>query len=142
MHAASFAGPRAFARYMLHGGLKLRPMYDQIMDYRGLGLETVLFREACWQVELLAAMPDSAIPMHRHLRCASADLLLNGTVSGTISGRGFSAPRGPLEAQLKTISIGEWHGGASGPHGFVYLSFQKWNGEPTFISQDWEAWTS
>lgn len=143
MNETSFAGPRAFARHMLKDGrLPLRPLYDQLMTYGGTTLESVLFRESCWQVELIAAMPNASAPMHRHLRCASADLLLNGTVCGTVSGRGFSPPRGPLEAQLKTIGIGEWHEGSAGPEGFIYLSFQQWVGEPTFISQDWEAWTS
>lgn len=143
LHPQSFAGPRAFARHMLRDGrLDLRPLYDQIMTYNGTTLETILFRESCWQVELIAAMPNAGAPMHRHLRCASADLLLNGSVAGTVSGRGFAPPRGPLPAQLKTIGVGEWHGGAAGPEGFVYLSFQQWQGEPTFISQDWEEWTS
>ena len=139
----SFAGPRAFARYMLRDGrIDLRPIYDQIMTYDGTMLESILFRESCWQVELIAAMPNASAPMHRHLRCSSADLLLNGSVSGTVSGRGFAPPRGPLSAQLKTIGVGEWHGGSAGPDGFIYLSFQQWDGEPTFISQDWEDWTS
>lgn len=143
MDQTSFAGPRAFARHMLREGrIALRPLYDQIMTYGGTTLESVLFRESCWQVELIAALPNAAAPMHRHLRCSSADLLLNGSVGGTVSGRGFNAPRGPLQAQLKTIGIGEWHGGAAGPGGFIYLSFQQWVGEPTFISQDWEAWTT
>lgn len=141
MFASSFAGPRAFARHMLREDrLLLRPMYDQLMTYGGATLETILFRDGCWQVELIAAMPNADAPMHRHLRCASADLLLNGTVSGTVGGRGFSPPRGPLQAQLKTIGIGEWHGGSAGPGGFIYLSFQQWQGKPDFISQDWEAW--
>lgn len=140
IHAGSFPGPRAFARWALKDGcVTLRPLYDQIATYNETTLETVLFREAGWQIELIAAMPNASAPMHRHLRCASADLLLNGTVSGTVEGRGFSPPRGPLQAQLKTIGKGEWHGGAAGPVGFVYLSFQQWDGEPTFISQDWES---
>lgn len=123
------------------GRVDLRPMYDQLMTYQDTTLESILFRESCWQIELIAAMPNAAAPMHRHLRCASADLLLNGTVCGTVEGRTFSPPRGPLAAQLKTIGKGEWHGGAAGEQGFIYLSFQQWDGEPTFISQDWEAWT-
>ena len=139
----SFAGPRAFARHMLREGrIELRPLYDHIMTYGNATLETVLFREGCWQVELIAALGNASAPMHRHLHCASADLLLNGSVSGAVNGRGFSPPRGRLEAQLKTIGRGEWHGGAAGPEGFVFLSFQQWDAEPMFISQDWEAWTS
>lgn len=141
LRADSFAGPRGFARWALRDGrVDLLPLYDQIATYNGNTLETILFRDGCWQIELIAALPDAAAPMHRHLRCASADLLLNGTVSGTVEGRGFSPPRGPLQAQLKTIGKGEWHGGAAGSGGFVYLSFQQWDGIPTFISQDWEAW--
>ena len=137
----SFAGPRAFARYMLREDrVSLRPLYDRIMTYGGGTLESILFREGPWQVELIAAMPNASAPMHRHLRCASADLLLNGSVRGTVEGRGFSPPRGPLQAQLKTIGKGEWHGGSAGPQGFIYLSFQQWDGEPDFISEDWEAW--
>jgi hypothetical protein len=144
LHPDSFTGPRAFGRYMLREGrLPLRPLYDQIMAFRGRILESILFREGCWQVELVVGMPHAGTEMHRHLRCASADLLLNGTVSGTVGGRGVSHPkRGELAAQLRTIGKGEWHGGASGPDGLVYLSFQKWDGEPTFISQDWEPWSN
>ena len=142
LHEKSFAGPRAFARHMLRDGrIPLRPLYDQVRVYGETTLESVLFRSSCWQVELIAAMPNADAPMHRHLRCSSADLLLNGTVLGTVGGRGFSPPRGPLEAQLKTIGVGEWHGGAAGPGGFIYLSFQQWfGGAPLFISEDWEAW--
>lgn len=139
----SFAGPRGFARHMLaEGRLQLRPLYDQIMTFRGAILETILFRESVWQVELVAAMPGAGAEMHRHLRCASADLLLNGEVLGTVGGRGVGSPtRGSLAAQIKTIGKGEWHGGAAGENGLVYLSFQQWDDEPTFISRDWEAWT-
>lgn len=139
--ASSFAGPRAFARHMLRsGGIPLRPLHDQVMAYGGNTIESILFREACWQIELIAALPNAAAPRHRHLRCASADLRLNGTA--TYNGREFGAPRGELSGQLKTIGRGEWHGGFAGPQGFVYLSFQQWDGAPDFISQDWEAWTS
>ena len=137
----SFAGPRGFARWALsEGRVLLQPLYDQIATYSDKTLETILFRDGCWQIELIAALPNASAPVHRHLRCASADLLLNGTVSGHCEGRTFSPPRGRLEAQLKTIGKGEWHGGAAGPGGFVYLSFQQWDGEPTFISKDWEPW--
>lgn len=139
----SFAGPRGFARWMLkNGGIQLRPLYDQIMTFRGQILESVLFREACWQIELVAALPGAVTERHRHLRCESADLLLNGEVVNTVGGRGVGLPsQGKLEAQLRTIGIGEWHGGAAGDRGLVYLSFQRWLDEPTFISQDWQAWT-
>lgn len=142
--ATSFAGPRAFARYMLREGrLRLRPLLGEIMAFRGAGLETILYRSGCWQVELIAAMPHGAAEVHRHLRCTSADLLLNGSVLGAVEGRTVDSPkRGELGAQLRTIGKKEWHGGAAGPEGLVYLSFQQWDGEPTFISQDWEAWTS
>lgn len=142
LHPESFAGPRAFARWALKDGrLLLRPLPDQLTAWNGLGQETVLFRESCWQIELLMALPNAPAPVHRHLRCDSADLLLHGEVAGAVEGRGFTPPRGPLHLQLKTISRGEWHGGQAGPKGFVWLSFQRWHdGEPTFISEDWEAW--
>lgn len=145
MNRDTFAGPRAFARHMLEGGrLQLRPLVDAVMAFRGRGIESILFRESCWQVELVVAMPSAEAEMHRHLRCASADLLLNGALMpcSTVEGRDIGAPRrGELVHQLRTIGKGEWHGGAAGPAGLVYLSFQQWDGQPTFISEDWEAWT-
>lgn len=139
----AFAGPRTFARRMMEGGaLPLRPLYDQVMTYQHDHpvMESILFREGRWQVELIVGTPHSSSPRHRHLRCASADLLLSGTVSGRVEGRTFAPPRGDLLSQLKTIGKGEWHGGSSGELGLIYLSFQMWDGQPTFISQDWEAW--
>ena len=120
--------------------LHLRPVYDQIMTFRGCILESILFRESCWQVELIAAMPGAGTEPHRHLRCASADLLLNGVFPSLRDQNGVASPkRGLLEAQLRTIGKGQWHGAAAGPEGLIYLSFQQWDGEPTFISQDWST---
>lgn len=106
-------------------------------------MESILFREGPWQVELIVGWPNSKTAMHRHLRCASADLPLNGWASGSAGGRPFAKPRSDvLVQQIRTVGRNEWHGGTAGDKGFVYLSFQQWfDGEPTFISQDWEAWT-
>lgn len=136
----TFAGPRAFARWALRDNrLALRPALDSIMCFRDSGIESILFRESCWQIELVVAMPNAGAEMHKHLRCSSADVLMNGHVLGSVEGRGISSSlRGPLAAQLKTIGRGEVHGGAVGPQGLVYVSFQQWfDGDPTFISQDW-----
>jgi hypothetical protein len=143
-NATSFAGPRAFARHMLQGDrLRLAPHYAEVLAFRGLGLESILFRDGPWQVELIMAMPDSPAEVHRHLRCRSADLILNGSVVGSVEGRSVTDPkRGALAAQLRTVGKGEWHGGAAGPKGLIYLSFQQWDGAPDFISNDWDAWTS
>lgn len=144
----SFAGPRAFARHMLRDDrLLLRPVYERLMTFRGSILESILFREGCWQVELIAAMPNAGTEVHRHLRCSSADLLLNAALPDARQARGdvlgesdVSQPkRGPLAAQLRTIGKGQWHGGQAGPEGLIYLSFQQWDGEPDFISQDWDT---
>ncbi len=136
----AFPGPRAFARHMLQGDrLSLRPLYESIMTFRGAIIESILFRESCWQVELIASLPNAGTEVHRHMRCASADLLLNGGGIDAHGGVEIKGPRGPLAAQLKSIAVGKWHGGFSGPAGFVYLSFQQWQGEPTFISQDWDV---
>lgn len=150
MDTKSFAGPRAFARHMLRDGrLQIRPIVDQIMTFRGSAIETVLFREGCWQIELVSIVPGATAEKHRHLRCSSADLILNGLVNGYVGGRTIpSQPkRGSMIANLVTIGRGEWHGGTSGlgggitgiGGGLVYLSFQQWEGTPTFVSEDWEG---
>lgn len=142
MDASSFPGPRSFARFMLRQGvLPLRPLLAEIATFRGSIIESILFRDGPWQVELISAMPHARTEMHRHLRCSGADLVLNGSVSGIVNGRSLSSPpAGGLMAQLRTIARGEWHRGEAGDTGLVYLSFQQWHeGEPTFISRDWEA---
>ena len=139
----SFAGPRAFARHMLREGrLELRPIVDQIMTFRQSAIEAILFRDACWQIELVSVVPGFVAEKHKHLRCASADLILNGLVDGYVGARSMREPpkRGGWEANLFTIGRGEWHGGTSGPNGLCYLSFQQWDGPPTFVSEDWQGW--
>lgn len=137
----SFAGPRAFARYMLEGGLKLRPVLDGLMTTGGI-FESILFRESCWQIQLVTGLPGVNAGRHRHPHCASADLLLNGEVINTVGGRGTGVPRrGELAAQLRTIGAGEWHGGSTGEKGLAFLSFQKWEGEPAYLGTDIEWWT-
>lgn len=80
--------------------LSLAPLYDQIMIFRGSILETILFRDGPWQVELIAGMPHAGPERHRHLRCSSADLLLNGALPVDRVGRDICRPRrAPLTRQ-------------------------------------------
>ena len=138
----SFPGPRAFARWALDGGrLKIAPDLGRIHADRGLAIECVLFRQACWQVELVTLMPHAQGVMHRHNRCSSVDLALGGTGVANIGGRDIlQVQRGSLLAQLVRIERGQWHVGSAGPQGNMFVSFQQWHdGEPDFISTDWET---
>lgn len=142
----NFGGPRAFARYMLEGDrLLLRPQLDQI-HHDGRALEAVLFREGCWQVEMVVIGPGAEVPVHRHNRCDSVDLLVGG--SGTINvdpcviGRFVGdAHKGRLAANLVRVPRGAWHGGKVGPKGIVFISFQQWQGPAQLIGEDWESWS-
>jgi hypothetical protein len=144
MSADSFPGPRAFARHMLQEDrLFIRPELDSIAVFSGYAIELVLFREACWQVELITMFPGAVVPMHRHNRCNSVDLMLGGTSSTVVvDGRRVSPiRRGPLLANLVRVAKGAWHAGQPQERGAVYLSFQQWDGEPALISEDWEPWS-
>jgi quercetin dioxygenase-like cupin family protein len=140
--AQQFAGPRAFARHMLAGDrLQLRPLFDSAHAFAGIATESVVFREGCWQVELVAMLPGAVVPRHRHNRVDSVDLVLGGTGRGDVAGRPLGAPqRGRLAANLVRVPKGRWHGGQAGEQGVLYLSFQQWDGPPGLISEDWEAW--
>jgi hypothetical protein len=99
----------------------------------------ILFRDGCWQVELLMIHPGSSSPLHRHNFCESADVLLGGDLAGSIDGHYIGKPRGEnLQANIQNLPLGAWHGGST-DKGLIALSFQKWIGrEPTFIANDWE----
>jgi hypothetical protein len=138
----SFAGPRAFARWALEGDrLRIAPQLDRIHSDRGLAIECILFRESCWQIELVTLMPNAVGVMHRHNRCSSADLALGGTGIANIGGRDvLQRQRGSILAQLFRIDRSVWHGGSAGPQGSILVSFQQWHdGDPDFISTDWET---
>lgn len=141
MNEHSFAGPRAFARYMLRDDrLLIRPQLDSIHVFNNYAIELVLFRESCWQVELITMLPDAVVPVHRHNRVDSCDLMLAGDIDGVVVG-GVSVShirRGSLPANLVRVGKGIWHGGRPAKQGAVYLSFQKWDGPPGVISDDWD----
>jgi len=143
MDETTFAGPRAFARFMLKDDrLLIRPRLDSITLVSGYVVEVILFREACWQVELITMLPGVAVPKHRHNRVDSCDLMLGGTTASVEIGGRMVKPfqRGQLAANLVRVGKGVWHHGQPEENGAVYLSFQKWDGEPGLIGEDWETW--
>lgn len=139
--AASFAGPRAFARHMLQGDrLTLAPLPGSMRAFGGIAMECVLFRQSCWQVELITMLPGIQVPQHRHLRVRSADLALGGDGAGVIGGRPMGqGQRGGLCSNLLRIEKNVWHSGFAGPQGVMFLSFQQWDGPPALISDDWDT---
>lgn len=132
-----------FAREMLRGNrLRLQPD-PLLVSGCDLWSEFVLFREGSFQVELITFRPGAEVPRHRHLRAESYDLWLGGPGSSFEIGgcEGPHESRGALVANLVAVPAGVWHGGAAGPQGAAYLSFQRWQGAPDFITTDWEAWS-
>ena len=139
LHADSFPGPRAFARHCLRQGFAWQPQTG-LMFKHGFG-ECIVFREACWQIEIVCMPPGLAVPSHRHLRVSSADLRLAAFDSlAVVGGHAYSnEQRGSLAANLLLIPRGVWHEGSSGTSGAMFLSFQQWEGEPGYLGEDWEA---
>lgn len=143
MDANTFAGPRAFARFMLRDDrLLIRPVINSISVFGSYCIEAVLFRDACWQVELVTMLPGAVVPKHRHNRVDSCDLLISGwSPAVVIGGKSVKAVRHEaLLPNLVRIGKGVWHEGQPERNGAVYLSFQKWDGEPGLISEDWDEW--
>ncbi len=133
---------REFADAMLADNrLVLRPL-DCGGMFRDLCMETVLYRDGPWQVELVAILPNVTVPKHRHLRAASLDFRLSGGGVAEVAGRRITGVSNGRERQTRRqyirVPMGAWHGGTANPDGFTYLSFQRWDGEPTLISKDWE----
>jgi len=145
----AFSSVKHFARWMLkENRLVLAPKRDQVwssVGHQAVGdqhmMTAILFRSGCWQVELLCIHPGSASPVHRHNHCDSADVLLNGDLSGGIDSHPINRPLGRnLAANITSLPLGAWHGGKT-QTGLIALSFQKWIGmEPTFIANDWESY--
>lgn len=133
---------RAFARSMLAGDrLTLAPNLG-LMSSTEQWSESVIYRDGSFQIQLVVLRPNVQVARHCHRRVESLDLALCGSGHLYIGERSqaFGAGmRGSLAANLVPIKRGVWHAGASGPVGGSYLSFQQWDGEPGFISEDWEC---
>lgn len=139
--AKSFPGSRAFARWMLRDDrmpIEIEPA--RICRWLDRTIEVILFRQSCWQVELISVLPGGVAKQHRHMRVDSCELCLGGGVLADVDGRQLNTMhRGPLAANLIRVPMGAWHGGESGPNGVVWLSFQHWvKGSPGWVSEDWE----
>lgn len=143
MNEQSFAGAKSFARHMLgdYDRLRIRPEVDALSVFSGYAIEIILFREACWQIELIAMLPGANVPKHRHKLCESCDVIVGGSGDVSIGRRKF-APilRGSIANSLLSVPRNVWHGGSPGEQGAAYLSFQKWIGPARLISDDWELW--
>lgn len=137
----SFPGPRAFAKWFLRDGrFPLTPSEKAIHIFSEYAMESILFRESCWQVELVVLLPGAIVPLHRHNRAVSCDLMVAGTGIVNVGSRLRTyRPQASLLASLVRVDKGVWHGGQPTSGGAVYLSFQQWDDEPSFLSDDWEA---
>lgn len=132
-----YPSPRHFARAMLERGL---PVTGGPARIHRLGNEQVLFRDGHYQITLVTIPPFGFVPPHIHLRCSSADVLIHGGGDSFVGAAVNSRPaRGALRQNLISIQAGKPHGGAAGPDGSTYLSFQRWEGEPGFLTDDWQA---
>jgi hypothetical protein len=144
LHEHSFSGPRAFARWMIGRDqrLLLNPPDTRfgMRVNRGL-MEAILFRESCWQMQLVYVFPHTNIPEHRHNRVASCELFLGGTGDSMakVGERWMPPQRGDLRANMFLIGASAWHGGDTGASGALWLSFQQWlSGDVGWITDDWD----
>ena len=103
---------------------------------------TVLYRSGCWQAELITIPGYTVVPLHRHNRVYSCDVMVGGTVDLVMGGRVTHLVKADEldETRMLQIPRRRWHGGQAGPDGVAFLSFQKWDGVPSFVSDDWEAY--
>jgi quercetin dioxygenase-like cupin family protein len=125
--------PRQFAREAMRNGLPLTAAGPLRIGPHWT--ELVLYRDGPRQIELVVLHPHAQVPPHRHLRCDSADVALAGGGEVRVEGRAFPFGLGPI----LSVPVGVVHSGCAGPDGAAYLSFQIWQGEPTYIASDWEA---
>lgn len=139
---SSFDNVKSFAAWMLLDGrltLKLHP--DLIrFDARGVA-EVVIFRDACWQAELIIAPPNTFIPSHSHSRVDSCELALGGEIDAVIGGHSFPRELQHTEMRKKLVRVpaGVKHGALVPATGFAWISFQHWlDGSPGWISEDWQ----
>lgn len=134
---------KAYAREMLKGDRLRLSRGLQAMRCSREWVEIVLHRDGCWQTQLSVIMPGVTVPSHRHRRCDSYDITLSGSGLVDVEPRWLNFPLANLDialgAQLLHVPKMAWHGGIAGPDGACMVSFQRWDGEPDFISADWEA---
>lgn len=124
---------KQFARSHLLEGVRINSM----LTYRGDGWsESILFRDGHWQISLVNLQPNVQVKEHRHPHVESVDMLLSG--GGKAKVGNLEILDGEAGKRLLRVPEGAWHEGNSGPEGAIYLSFQRWSKEPTFVSQDWE----
>ncbi len=133
-----FDSPLQFARYAMDNErLLLRPIDMQIF---GQHIEVILFRSDCWQIEMVVSPGRVLVPMHRHNQVESCDVVIAGSAKVFMAGRSLVFTRPEIITQrMLRIPKGRWHSGESGPSGTVFLSFQRWDSAPSFISDDWES---
>lgn len=136
----SFSGPRGFARrFLRQGNLPFRPLPNGF-HFDGHAFQMVLFRESCWQIELIVLQPNVVVPQHRHDHCATVDVYLGGAASM----ESISAIERQYQRILRgvptmvSVPAGTAHGGAVGPRGLAFLSFQQWSNEAKLIHEDWQ----
>lgn len=135
-----YRSAKHFARQMLAGDrLTIAPDYTRMKAMKGW-TEVILLRDENCQVALVTVQPNITVPRHRHLRVDSVDLAIAGHASRfEIDGHwGPRAMRGPLAANLVAVPAGVAHGGTAAAEGATFLTFQFWDGEPGYASDDWE----
>lgn len=144
LNPKSFKGPRGFARWMLRNeSIPLQIDLTRIYPLGDVGVTCVIFRESCWQAELVFGIRNAPIERHRHNRVDACDLMLGGYVAAEVNNIPVRRmmQRGKLMANLNSVPVGVWHGGSAGENGAAFISFEHWlEGEPTWIGDDWEKY--
>lgn len=113
------------------------------VDHQGVQC-AILHRDACYQAELIVVQPGVIIPTHTHPGTDSIEVPVAGAVRFWIDGKDLY--RGIDDARLLKLIRGNGlriaqdapHGGRALPTiGAMFLSFQRWEGAPRHIGENY-----
>lgn len=132
---------QAFAESWLNGP-------RQLTEARSLtaadgALVALLHRDGCYQVELCSVPAGLVIPMHTHPRADTIEVSVAGALRLQVNGVDpFAGLPDELVARRNhwrgiRINHDDVHGTQVGAPGAVFLSIQRWQGEPRSVLTDY-----
>lgn len=119
-------------RYFGSDKIEVRPPADAVLMVEGT-TTVVLYREGCFQVELVALAPNLPIPEHVHPDVESYEVALAGELEFFVDGLQAGFIRAS-RADGRSRDLGKYvpvradapHGGRTGARGAAFLSVQRW----------------